>query len=173
MKSNIIAIVLLALTALLATANASTDHPHRGIDGDPPELFFTVLQDGDNGINIDDLPDKLGISFQTASLMKYADSDRNGCLNYREFGEFLRSEKGRQFIEEIFTDFGGDSRVYISMDTFFEWMKLKENDEKAKYLTKLFHVADIDKDGEINSDDLYNAVSSPIEATNPDNSTPT
>ncbi|KAJ1647759.1 hypothetical protein IWQ61_010061, partial [Dispira simplex] len=69
MKTNILAIVLLAMTALLTTTNASTHHPHRGIEGGPAELFFNALQNGDNVIDFGVLSDDLGIDLGTVQLM--------------------------------------------------------------------------------------------------------
>ncbi|KAJ1648412.1 hypothetical protein IWQ61_009994 [Dispira simplex] len=178
MKTNILAIVLLALTPLLATANDSTDHPHRGIDDDPAELFFKVLKnddddDVDSGIHIYRLCNTLNIEEETAHLMEVADTDDNLCLSKQEFVQFLGSENYPEFINTLFPEFRGNSGGNISMDKFIQRMDLEENDQKKYYWEQLFLRADNNKDGEINSDDLFKALNCRTEATNPDNSTPT
>ncbi|KAJ1645088.1 hypothetical protein IWQ61_010352 [Dispira simplex] len=173
MKTNILAIALLVLTALLATTNASTHHPHLKNDGDPAELFFDALRNNGDSIEIGELSVELSISIQTADLMRVADANKNGCLTREEFRLFLHMNNGRTFIKEMLVKISENPDSDISKVKFMLRMNSKKDIVRAEHLEKLFCLADSDNDQWINFEDLCNAVKIPTEATNPDNSTPT
>ncbi|KAJ1659780.1 hypothetical protein IWQ61_001177 [Dispira simplex] len=157
MKTNVLAIALLVLTAFIATASATdaiTDPLGPRISQLDPFFKAFNTNHGDT-ISAQELAKVSDIRLEFAQkLIKNFDMDNDGELNSNEFYILMNSNDGRGFINALFRNLDKDGNGSVSKNEFVSGLNPTKDKIKKALLNALFDEIDSNKNGFINEKEL-------------------
>ncbi|KAJ1649398.1 hypothetical protein IWQ61_009506 [Dispira simplex] len=161
MKTNVLAIALLVLTAFFATAIATTEVTNRHVEGemvilDPGFQVFDINYR--NAVSVDELTE-LDISLYIAqTFIEAADKNKDGKLNSEEFNSVMDSDNGKNLIKTLFQILDKDGSGEVSKEEFLSGLNPNNDGFRKALLNALFDMIDSDKQGFISETKLLDAV---------------